>query len=49
MCIILYVIYFILFYFILGAEHEENKTDGVKNSADQEHLSEENLFYISLH
>ena len=35
-----------LFFFILGAKHEENKTDGVKNLADQEHLSEENLFYI---
>jgi len=30
-------IYFILFYFILGAEQEEKKTDGVKFSADQEH------------
>ena len=37
---------FILFYFIVGAKHEENETDGVKNLADQEHLSEENLFYI---
>ena len=26
-----------LFYFILGAEQEEKKTDGVKFSADQEH------------
>ena len=31
--------YFILFYFILGAKHEEIKTDGVKNSADQEHYT----------